>query len=597
MASLWRLRSYVYPYRVRLLVMLLAAEAGVAATIGIPMVVRAIVDGPIAHDQRELILPLGLLALLLGTGESFLRFLRRWLQAGLTSGIEYSIRRDLYEHFQKLPPSFHDDWQTGQLLSRATSDLSIIRRLFGFGLVMLVVSLTMIASVIVLLFRLDALLATLVAALLLPLIPVTMRFHREFRSLSRLMQEQRGDLTTAIEEAATGIRVIKAFGRRRHVAKRFDARARKVHHSQVGRARLQGTFLALLDLVPSMAIAIVLLLGGFAIDAGRLTAGDLVAFVLYVLQLIFPTRAFGMILAHILEGGTAAQRLYEVLDTEPAIADRPKARPLKHAKGRLTLENLGFRYPNSGDPVLRGVNLAVEPGETIALVGRTGSGKSTLISLIPRLADVTAGRICIDGVDIRDIRLSSLRGIVSVAFEEPILFSASARENLLLGAPNATDEQLRQAIDLAQADFVYALPWGLDTRIGEQGLSLSGGQRQRLAFARAVLARPKILVLDDPLSALDVHTESLVEEALGRVLDTTTALIAVHRPSTVALADRVALLDGGTITAVGTHSELLSSVPEYRAILSAEAESDEDWESLAGGDLSDRGLTGRGIAR
>jgi len=260
------------------------------------------------------------------------------------------------------------------------------------------------------------------------------------------------------------------------------------------------------------------------------------------------------------------------------------------------LEGVGFRYPDATAPVLHDVDLEIAPGETVALVGATGSGKTTLTALIPRLYDVTAGRITIDGIDIRDLPLSQLRSQVATAFEDATLFSMSARENLTLGRPEATDDEVAEAIDIAQANFVHELPWGLDTRLGEQGMSLSGGQRQRLALARAVLGRPTVLVLDDPLSALDVHTESLVEEALRRVLAGTTALVVAHRPSTVLIADRVALLDGGTITHVGRHSDLLATVPAYRSILSAEGDSsrsdDNDESAAEDPRMQDEGVRG-----
>jgi ATP-binding cassette subfamily B protein len=288
-------------------------------------------------------------------------------------------------------------------------------------------------------------------------------------------------------------------------------------------------------------------------------------------MLIWPIDALGWIIANGQEAMTAADRIYEVFDVQPSIVDEPEAvrrRPAE-VEGLLRFEGIGFTFPGADRPVLNSVDLEVRPGETLAVVGVTGSGKTSLVSLVPRLYDVTEGRITLDGTDIRGLRLDSLREIVGFAFEEPTLFSMSVRENLTLGRPDASDEEVAEALAVAQAEFVHELPWGLDTRVGEQGLSLSGGQRQRLALARAVLGKPRVLVLDDPLSALDVHTEALVEEALAQVLHGTTALIVVHRPSTVALADRVALLSGGAITAVGTHSELLASVPEYRAVLSA----------------------------
>jgi ATP-binding cassette subfamily B protein len=324
--------------------------------------------------------------------------------------------------------------------------------------------------------------------------------------------------------------------------------------------------------VPNLTLGATLVGGATLVARDALTIGELVAFVSLQLMLIWPVQSLGWIIANGQEAATAADRIQEVLDTPPSIVDAPDAVPLARSavRGRLRFEGVSFRYPGSAEPVLREIELTVEPGETLALVGATGCGKSTLLSLVPRLHDVTGGRITLDGHDLRGVRLDALRRLVGVAFEEPTLFSMSVWENLTLGCPDATDDDVRAALALAQADFAYDLPWGLATRVGEQGLSLSGGQRQRLALARAVLGRPALLVLDDPLSALDVHTEALVEAALRRVLRDTTALLVVHRPSTVALADRVALLDGGRITAVGRHGDLLATVPAYRAVLAAE---------------------------
>jgi ATP-binding cassette subfamily B protein len=322
-------------------------------------------------------------------------------------------------------------------------------------------------------------------------------------------------------------------------------------------------------LIPNLTMACVVLVGTLAVVHGAMTLGALVAFVTLVVLLQWPVIDIGWILSMAEESATAAMRLIEVFDTPPAIGDPPAPIPLVRPRGRLAFESVGFRFPDADEPTLRDVTLQIEPGETVAIVGATGSGKSTLTALPSRLHDVTSGRITLDGVDIRDIALTELRRAVATAFEDPVLFSMSVRENLALGRPDASDADIEAALELAQAQFVYELPWGLDTRIGEQGLSLSGGQRQRIALARAVVAQPMVLVLDDPLSALDVHTEALVERALGAMLRTTTGLLVVHRPSTVALADRVALLRGGTLAAIGTHSELMR-VPEYASILSVD---------------------------
>ena len=337
------------------------------------------------------------------------------------------------------------------------------------------------------------------------------------------------------------------------------------------------------DAVPNVTLGVVLVAGAAAVSAGQMTVGNLVAFVSLQLMLIWPIDALGYIIANAQEAMTAADRVYEVMDTEPSIVDGPGAVTLGRSavRGEVRFEAVEFAYPGATAPVLRGLDLHVRPGETLAIVGATGSGKTTLVSLVPRLIDPTGGRITLDGQDTRDVAIDSLRAVVGVAFEEATLFSMSVRENLTLGRPGATDQEVAEALSVAQAEFVYDLPWGLTSRVGEQGLSLSGGQRQRLALARAVIAKPRVLVLDDPLSALDVHTESLVEEALARVLAGTTAILVVHRPSTVALADRVALLADGVIAAVGTHSELLATVPAYREVLSAASQSDD--QVLSGG--------------
>ena len=549
-----------------------AALGATAASIVVPLVVRRVVDGPVTHGESDGLLLLGGLALVLGLLEALLSFIRRWAQSASAVGMETSIRQDLYAHLQRLPVAFHDRWQTGQLLSRATSDLSVIRRFMSFGLLFGVINILTYVVVVALLLHLFWPLGLFVAVSAIPLFVESKRFTRLYIRASRRLQDQQGDLATLIEESAQGVRLIKSFGRRAHMARRFSTGAVQLHDTAVGKARLLAKSWAQFDLVPNVTLSIVLVAGAAAVAYGHLTIGALIAFVSLQLMLIWPIDALGWIIANAQEAMTAADRIYEVFDTEPSIVDLPGATPLVSTTGHVRFEDVGFAYPGADSAVLSGVDLEIQPGETLAIVGTTGSGKTTLVSLVPRLYDVTAGRITLDGTDIRDTTLSSLRRVVGVAFEEPTLFSMSVRENLALGRPDATEDEIAEALSVAQAEFVHELPWGLATRVGEQGLSLSGGQRQRLALARAVLGKPRVLVLDDPLSALDVHTEALVEEALARVLRGTTALLVVHRPSTVALADRVALLRDGAIAAVGTHSELMNTVPDYVAVLSQEAE-------------------------
>jgi ATP-binding cassette, subfamily B, bacterial len=483
--------------------------------------------------------------------------------------IERNIRDDLYAHLQQLSVGFHDRWGTGQLLSRATTDLSTIRRWLGFGAIYLVVNTLQYVAVIVLLIATYWPLGVLVALSTIPVIILARRFGESYSVVSRRMQDQQGDLATLSEEAASGIRVTKAFGRAPWLSVRFMDSAELVRGSQLDMVGLLGRFWSLLMLIPNLTMAFVVLLGTIAVAHGAMSLGALVAFVTLLVLLQWPVIDIGWILAMTEEAATAAMRLIEVFDTVPAISDVPAPIPLVRARGRLSFEAVSFQFEDADEPTLHDINLTIEPGETVAIVGATGSGKSVLTTLPSRLHDVTSGRITLDGVDIRDIALTSLRRTVATAFEDPVLFSMSVRENLALGRPDASDADIEAALELAQATFVRNLPWGLDTRIGEQGLSLSGGQRQRLALARAVVANPTVLVLDDPLSALDVHTEALVERALAAVLGETTGLVVVHRPSTVALADRVALLLDGTLAAVGTHSELMR-LPAYAEILSVD---------------------------
>jgi ATP-binding cassette subfamily B protein len=559
--------------------MLGASLAGVGVAIAIPLVIKALIDGPIAHHDESGLLPLGLLVLGLGVLEALLIWWRRWVQSNAVLQVETAMRRDLYHRLQELPMSFHSQWQSGQLLSRATTDLSAIRRFAGFGMLFLIVNVTQVTVTTVVLLDLYWPLGLVVAATAAPIVWLSMRFEKRYVVVSRRVQDEQGDLATLAEEGAVGIRVIKSFGRSAFVARQYDERARTLWHTSVDKVRLSAKFWTFLEMIPNLAVVVVLLLGAIGVGRGQLTPGELVAFITLMLSLVWPVASLGVILAMAQEAMTAAARVLEIYDTAPDITSGTVAVP--GARGHLRLEHVDFTFPGSTTPVLRDVNLDVAPGETIALVGATGSGKTALTSLVPRLYDVTGGRVTIDGVDVRDYSLVELRSLVATAFEEPTLFSMSARENLTLGHADATEEEIEEALEIAQATFVHDLPWGLDTRIGEQGMSLSGGQRQRLALARAVLAHPKVLVLDDTLSALDVHTEKLVEEALRRVLAETTGLVVAHRASTVLLADRVALLQDGTITHVGDHRELLATVPAYRELLAADAEDDLDLEEVS----------------
>jgi len=580
--SLLRLWPYVRPVRTRLFTA--AGVAVVASCLGlvIPLVLKWMVDGPVAGRDPGGVWLGGALLFALGLAEAGLFGLRRWLVARPLASVEASMRASLYRHLQRLPVSFHDRWASGQLLSRATTDLMLLRLFLAFPLTFLVVNgVTILVGFAILLAQQW----TLGLVLLAPAVPLMIfcsLFETRYAAVARTVQDQTGDLTTVVEEGVLGIRIVKGFGRHRSQARAFRALSERVRATELRKARLLATIWALIMTLPELAIGAALILGTIQVADGGLSAGTLVAFLSTALALRWPVESLGFLLALSQDAATATDRFFEVMDATPAdAADRPASvLPRQRGEGGMRFEGVEFRYddaPADAPPVLRGVDLHIQPGETMALVGATGSGKTTLTALVPRLLEVTRGRITLDGRDITALPRDELRGLVAVAFEEPTLFSATAGENVLMGADGADQAALARALKVAQAEFVHALPKGTGTEVGEQGLSLSGGQRQRLALARAVVGAPRFLVLDDPLSALDVHTEARVEAALRQVLATTTALVVAHRPSTVLLADRVALMEDGRIAAVGTHHQLLRDSAAYRSLMSGhDGENDEE---------------------
>lgn len=568
--SLWRLRPYLRPFLSRFVFSLLAALCGIGLGLSVPLLTRAVIDGPIANGDQVGLFTLGAAAVALGITEAIMMWARRWVVNVGTVGVETLIRKDLYAKLQRLPMGFHGKWQSGQLLSRVMNDLGIIRRFVGFGMTFLIVSTLQILVVAGMLVQMYWPLGLVVLVSAVPIVWMCLVNQKHYTRLSRQVQDGVGDVASSVEESIQGLRVIKSFGRAAHMFSKFDARSVRLYDVSMERVRLSARFWTFLEVIPTMTLIIVLGLGAWAAGTGAISLGTLVAFMTLMLSLVWPIASLGHLLAMAQEAMTAADRVGEVLDAPNTITDGDVDLDPARVRGRLTFTDVRFRFDDAEHDLLHGVNLDIAPGETIAVVGGTGSGKTLLTALVPRLHDVTGGSITIDGIDIRDLKLDQLRRIVATAFEEPTLFSMSARENLTLGRPDASEDEIAEALEVAQAKFVHDLPWGLDTRIGEQGMSLSGGQRQRLALARAVLTQPRILVLDDTLSALDIHTEELVEKALKRVLVGVTGIVVAHRASTVLLADRVAMISDGRISHVGTHTELLASVPEYRELLSAE---------------------------
>ncbi|KQU06494.1 ABC transporter [Rhodococcus sp. Leaf7] len=572
-SSLRRFAPFLYPYRWYFAGSVVVSLVATLAALVIPLVIQRIIDGPIARGDLSGIWWPAALVLLLGTVDAVGIWIRRYLVSGPSSQFEITARAHVFDKLQRVSVTAHDSWESGQLLSRAISDLSALRRFVAFvGPFIIINAVTLVAGLGILLVQAWQF-GVIMLVVAVPLVLACVRFEEMYRIVARDAQDQAGDVTTTVEESIHGIRVLKAFGRSAHLGRRFLTQAATLRTTELTKVRYLALLWSVIVGLPPLAIGGMLAYGTYSIVNGTMTAGTLVATMAVVAFLSWPVESLGFLLAELNNSRTAADRYWEIMDTPESIVDPavPVALP-SPVRGHVKFEHVAFRFPDAPDRLLDDVSFDVRPGETVAVVGNTGTGKSVVTTLIPRLFDVDGGAVTIDGVDIRSMRLADLRSIVSVAFEEPILFSASVRENVALGRPDATDADVAEALDIANAsEFVDALPWGLDTRIGEQGLSLSGGQRQRLALARAVMGRPRVLVLDDPLSALDVDTESTVQRRLRSVLQHSTTVLVAHRPSTAALADRVVHIGHGTVLESGTHEDLLATSAAYREVMGSDA--------------------------
>ncbi|MDN3935242.1 ABC transporter ATP-binding protein [Arthrobacter sp. YD4] len=574
--SINRLYPHVRPILPRLIMGLLSALMASVVALAIPQVLRVLINDSLkpGGSGQAVWISAGIV-LLLGIAEAGLVALRRQFVINPATTVETRMRVSLYDHLQDLAVAFHDRWGSGQLLSRAMTDLNFLRRWMAFGAIMLVVTTLTVLIGVVVMFAMSWQLALIFLAAAVPIMIYGFRFRTRYSKVARRSQDQAGDLATTVEESVHGIRVLKAFGRSREALENFNEQAEELRQTEIDKAKHLATFSLMVTLLPELALGAGLVVGVLLAADGQLSIGALVAFFATAAVIAAPVEVCGMLLAMALTAKTAIDRHFEVMDAVNTITSPEEPRSPADLKGALSFRHATFAFDDAPDkPILKDITLDIRPGETMALVGITGSGKSALLQLVPRLFDVTAGSVEIDGVDVREFDVAGLRSAVAVAFEDTTLFSNSVRDNVLLGVadtvpPERREEILAEALDTAQAHFAYSLPEGLDTLIGEEGLSLSGGQRQRIALARAVAADPTVLVLDDPLSALDVNTEELVETRLREVLADTTTLVVAHRPSTVALADRVALLQDGRITAVGTHTELLAENSHYRYVIAS----------------------------
>ncbi len=566
MSTFLRLLAFLRPFRAGATWSLVLAALAMAATVAIPWLTGRGVDAVTRGDRDDLRLYAGLV-LLAALLRLVLSVARRLVAGRVSLGVELNLRNRMYEHLQVLELGFFARQQTGQLMSRATVDLNSVRFFLGYGLVFILQSALTILLASVAMFLLQPGLAAL-ALLPVPFVVfVAARYGRRSRPALQEVQQRIAELTADVEENVSGVRVVKAFAAEERQLGRFGTTVSRVFDQSMVATRLRAFYNPFIGFLPNLGLAVVLLVGGRQVVRGTLTLGDFTAFYTYLLMLIGPMRQLGIALGLAQRATASGARIFELLDREPRIVAPDGARPLPAGNGRVVLREVSFAYEGASSPALLDVDLVVEAGTTVALVGATGSGKTTLVQLLGRLYDVDEGAVLVDGADVREVELASLRSSIAVVDDDPFLFSASVAENIAYGRPDATREQIERAAERAQAaGFVAELPAGYDTRVGERGLTLSGGQRQRLAIARALLVDPRVLVLDDATSSVDASTEQAIKAALREVMAGRTTFVIAHRLSTIALADEIVVLEDGRISARGTHAELLERSPLYAEI-------------------------------
>jgi ABC-type multidrug transport system fused ATPase/permease subunit len=565
MLTFRRLLGFLDPYRRPLIFSLLLAWLAMGMTVLIPLLTGAAVNA-IEDQRRDDILPLALALLGAGLLRLALTVGRRLIAGKVSLAVEFDLRQRFYEHLQSLELAFFDGQQTGQLMSRATVDLQSIRFFLGYGLIWVSQSALTILFSAVAMFVLDPLLAVIALAPVPFLVVTATRYSRRNRPAEQEVQQRVGELTTGAEESISGIRIVKAFARERHMLDRFRRAANRVFEQSMVSTRLQSFYTPLMGFLPNLGLAAVLLVGGLQAINGSLSTGTLVAFYGYVFLLSGPVRWLGMSLSMAQRAVASGNRMFEILDREPTMESPPGAPALPEGRGQVSLQRVTLRYDGS-EPALSGIDLEVEPGRTVALVGPTASGKTSLVGLLARLYDPSEGRVVIDGADIREVDLASLRSEIAFVADDSFLFSDTVAANIAYARPGAGMDEIEAAARRAQAhDFIMALPEGYDTVVGERGLTLSGGQRQRMAIARALLAEPRILILDDATSSVDARTETLIKAGLREAMKGRTTFIVAHRLSTISLADEIVVLDRGRVVDRGTHEELLERCPLYEEI-------------------------------
>ncbi len=567
-----------------------------AASLATPQLIRIAIDDGIAPRSLSVILLAvgGLAAAALLRG--LFQFLQGYLAERASQGVAYDLRNDLFARIERLGFSYYDRVETGQLVTRLTSDVEQIRTFSGSGVVQLAAAAVMLLGTTALLFSLNWRLALVALAIVPVIFVLLLRFVRRIGPLFRGVQQTLGRLNSVLQEDLAGIRVIRTFAREDYESSRYRSVNDELLEKNLTTVRTFSNNFPFVFLLANLGTLAIVLFGGLQVIGGSLTIGELVAFNTYLGFLLFPILTIGFLAAGISRAGASSQRVFEVLDAPLEVQDAPDAVTLPPISCRVGVDSVSFRYPGDEREILQDISFAAEPGQTVAILGTTGSGKSTLVNLIPRFYDVTSGSVKLDGHDVRDVTLASLRSQIGIVMQSPLLFSGSVRDNIAYGRPNATPEEVEAAARAARADeFIQGLPEGYDTVIGERGIGLSGGQRQRIAIARALLIDPRLLILDDSTSAVDAETEAAIQESLDRLMRDSyrTVFVIAQRASTVRDADQILVLDEGEVAAMGTHEELLSTSELYNEILGSQIYAEQPIVAGKTRDLEDNGSPSR----
>ncbi len=545
----------------------ISAVGLMACSVTLPYLTGRVIDDVLVGGDRSALAPLVWAVVAVAVVRMVFGVLRRWVSGQVSLAVEFDLRARLFSHLQRMSLAYYDRMPVGQLMSRATSDLQTVRFFLGYGLIFLFMQAFTLILITGILLWMNWSLALLSLLMGPALLVVAWRYTRRSNPVLIDVQQRVGEVTEMAEESAVGIRVIKAFGRESDRTDRFGATALRAFDRSMDAARIRSLYQPLMGFLPVLGLGVVLVYGGILAIDGSMSLGEFVAFYLFLTMLMAPFRSLGMLVGQAQRAIAGGTRIFELLDAVPEILEADEPLPMPVGRGHVRFEDVGFAYTPESPSVLTAIDLDVPAGRTIALIGPTGSGKTTLTQLIPRFYEATSGRVLIDGADVRDLRLDELRHAVGMVSQDPFLFSTSVRENIAYGRPEASDDEVRAAARMAQAEgFIDALPEGMDTVVGERGLTLSGGQRQRLAIARAIITDPRILILDEATASVDASTEREIQTALATVMEGRTTLVIAHRLSTLSLADELVVLEGGRIVARGTHDELYDSSEVYREI-------------------------------